>query len=107
MQGEAALLDFVPKDARRILDLGAGDGRLLALLRIDRPITPLLPLLPHFPFRGLPAISLTMKPRNGWQWQRWFWICLLWYGSPAPRRPLNLLILLPPSSCPAPCHNRC
>ena len=35
--GEAALLEFVPRDARRILDLGAGDGRLLALLRIDRP----------------------------------------------------------------------
>ncbi len=36
-EGEAVLLEFVPRDARRILDLGAGDGRLLALLRIDRP----------------------------------------------------------------------
>ena len=36
-EGEAVLLDLVPLDARRILDLGAGDGRLLALLRIDRP----------------------------------------------------------------------
>jgi SAM-dependent methyltransferase len=35
--GEATLLEFVPTSARRILDLGAGDGRLLALLRIDRP----------------------------------------------------------------------
>jgi SAM-dependent methyltransferase len=35
--GEAALLEFVPLDTRRILDLGAGDGRLLALLRIERP----------------------------------------------------------------------
>jgi SAM-dependent methyltransferase len=35
--GEAVLLQFVPASARRILDLGAGDGRLLALLRIDRP----------------------------------------------------------------------
>jgi tRNA (cmo5U34)-methyltransferase len=35
--GEAVLLDFVPRPARRILDLGAGDGRLLALLKIDRP----------------------------------------------------------------------
>lgn len=36
-EGEAILLEFVPRTARRILDLGTGDGRLLALLRIDRP----------------------------------------------------------------------
>jgi tRNA (cmo5U34)-methyltransferase len=35
--GEAVVLELVPRGARRILDLGAGDGRLLALLRIDRP----------------------------------------------------------------------
>ena len=36
-EGEGVLLDHVPRDARRILDLGTGDGRMLALLRIDRP----------------------------------------------------------------------
>lgn len=36
-EGEAVLLDLVPRTAMRILDLGTGDGRLLALLRIDRP----------------------------------------------------------------------
>lgn len=36
-EGEAVLLEQVPRPARRILDLGTGDGRLLALLNIDRP----------------------------------------------------------------------
>ena len=36
-EGEAVLLDLVPRNVGRILDLGTGDGRLLALLRIDRP----------------------------------------------------------------------
>jgi SAM-dependent methyltransferase len=35
-EGESVVLGHVPRDARRILDLGTGDGRLLALLRIDR-----------------------------------------------------------------------
>jgi SAM-dependent methyltransferase len=35
--GEAVMMELVPRSARRILDLGAGDGRLLALLQLDRP----------------------------------------------------------------------
>lgn len=37
MEGEAVLLDHVPRNVQRILDIGAGDGRLLTLLKIDRP----------------------------------------------------------------------
>jgi SAM-dependent methyltransferase len=35
--GEAALLDELPPTVRRVLDLGSGDGRLLALVRHAHP----------------------------------------------------------------------
>lgn len=36
-EGDAVLDEVVPADALRILDLGCGDGRLSALLRLRRP----------------------------------------------------------------------
>ena len=38
-EGEAALQEFIPAATRRILDLGTGDGRLLALARSAHPET--------------------------------------------------------------------
>jgi tRNA (cmo5U34)-methyltransferase len=36
-EGESTLLELVPKEAKRILDLGSGNARLLKLVRKDRP----------------------------------------------------------------------
>ncbi len=38
-EGEAALTEFISASTRRILDLGTGDGRLLALVRRQHPDT--------------------------------------------------------------------
>ncbi|NET73999.1 MAG: class I SAM-dependent methyltransferase [Sphaerospermopsis sp. SIO1G2] len=36
-EGEGVLLSQIPQNIKRILDIGTGNGRLLALLKIDRP----------------------------------------------------------------------
>lgn len=36
-EGEATILELLPENPRRILDLGCGDGRIMALAKLARP----------------------------------------------------------------------
>ncbi len=53
-EGESALLEFIPDTTRRILDLGTGDGRLLALVREE------LARREHHP--GTEAVAVDFSP---------------------------------------------
>jgi tRNA (cmo5U34)-methyltransferase len=52
-EGEATLLEFVPRGVRRILDLGTGDGRLLALVREE---------LSRRGYEATPAVAVDFSP---------------------------------------------
>ncbi|MGH9715318.1 MAG: class I SAM-dependent methyltransferase [Candidatus Acidiferrales bacterium] len=66
VEGEATLLEFLPKEPLRILDLGSGAGRLLSLVRVARPQAHFVALdfsstmldQLHRQFEGDPAIKI-------------------------------------------------
>lgn len=71
-EGEAALLEQIPENARRILDLGSGAGRLIELVRAARPRAQFVALdfsetmleALHKRFDGDPEISIVAHDFN-------------------------------------------
>jgi len=68
VEGESALLEFIPPTTRRILDLGTGDGRLLALAKLDHPdatavaidFSPAMLEAAQARFGGHPSVAITV-----------------------------------------------
>lgn len=60
VEGEATLLEFIPADAGRILDLGTGAGRLLALVKAARP---------EAQFVGLDFSPSMLKESTSFSWE--------------------------------------
>jgi len=65
-EGEAVILELLPQRVKRILDLGAGDGRLLALIKREKPraqgvaldFSPTMLAAAQARFAGDPTISV-------------------------------------------------
>jgi tRNA (cmo5U34)-methyltransferase len=65
-EGEAVVLELLPVEVRRFLDLGTGDGRLLALVKGKRPganavgldLSPTMLEAAHARFGATPKVSL-------------------------------------------------
>lgn len=65
-EGEAVILELLPHRVRRVLDLGAGDGRLLALIKLEKPqaegialdFSPTMVAAAQARFAGDPSVSV-------------------------------------------------